>query len=416
MRQKQETFLSDSDETDLQVHQLWCDIGIWGSSFKTPDYFGPRAKSFSTMLGSCSMHLCDHPYFLEKYPNGFYSENAAFIPLPMYERMKELEPLAVNTSSVNSYWNLAGLIFIPYLTKMIEHKYDITFSQEEKEAILLSATEKSFYQSPDIVGNDQGGFWFKQQDKEFMKVIRDIEDNLYEEGLKYCSSITKEVIKDTAKEIFNGKEPVFVSNDELALLTEKLGMRSHKAIRNWGKDDNFIDYALLKNTDMYEKGHPFNELMGKVTLPAKTIDLLSLDKDNYKEILRNLPQSQSYVLFNAFESLTYKIVNDSKNEDDLIRNVSGIWTNLALEANDKEFTTLVSILHDNCLQKFPHEENKWVLDRDIKFKLAHAINNNPYCGPHKRNLLINAITDRASDYATVRTVVYFQNTNKPTMK
>jgi hypothetical protein len=433
MNQKQQTFLNDNEETDEQYSQWCCDINIWSENINSlqVNHLGPRAKSFSTMLASSTMVLYDHPYFLEKYPDGFYSENIAFIPMQMYDKIKELEPLAVKMPSVNSYWNLTGLILIPFLTKMIEKKYDIIFSEEEKEHILLSATERTFRKGK-IFGNDQGDF-FRKGDKEVSKFLQDFKNT----EIEFCSSITKEFITNTTKAVFNKKEPIFVTNEELALMADKCEMRSGKFLRNSGNDNNFIDYALLKNTDMYEKNHPFNKLMGKVKMPSKTIDLLSLDKENYKKQINDIPKSQNYILYNAFEFLTHKIVNESKTSDDLVRSVKGIWTNLALEANDKEFKMLLNILYTHCSEKFPdkklkeltedlkedHGEDfindmyknlnfKW-LDVEVSRKLAFGINENLNCGPMKREILIDAVTQFSMNGATVRTVVYPQRNNKP---
>ena len=411
MAEAQVYFLSDAN--DNHGGRFRNDIDVWSSRIQVAKKSENRAKSFSTMMASCGIFLYDHPEAMKKYPNGFYSENMIFVPIDMYERAAELEPLAAKLDSANSYWNLTGLILIPFFTKMIEQKYDISFSDEEKEKILLSATENSFLQKTKIVGRGQIDFEYKLNS---IDDSNEIINQVKEEEVHYLSMIGKVNIKNFANEIFNGKEPIFLSNKDICLFAEENNLLAAKTFKKQTSDTSFLDYALLKNKDMYEKGHPFNQLMGEVKMPSKTIDLLHLDKDNYKDIIHNITFAEGYILFNAFENLTHKIFNESKTTEDLIRNISGIWSNLAVETNDNHFEVLMNILHDNCLQKFPSEENQRRIEEDMMFKIGKSINKNPSTTRYKREILIDGLTRYSDDCSTVRTMFYPTKTKKQNMK
>lgn len=406
-----------SDENDTQHERFFMDLELWSSRFHTLNNSQNRAKSYSTMISLCDIFLYDHPIAMEKYPNGFFSENTIFIPLDMYERTIDLEPLAVKLESINSYWNLTGLILIPFLTKMIEKKYDVEFSNEEKEKILLSSTEYSFTQTPFNIRNI-GQKQIDQNNKVNLNDFNEIiENNQTTEEVNYLSKVGETEIKNFVQEIFNGKEPIFLSNQNIKLFSEENNlMHSVKRFTKQTDDTNFINYALLKNTDMYEKDHPFNQLMEKIKFPSKTIDLLSLDKENYHEVITELSFGQTYILFNAFESLTFQIFNESKTIPDLLGNIAGIWTNLAAKTNDDNFQFLMNILYDNCIQKFPHEDYKKKIDSDITLQIAHCINANPDIDDIKREILIDRLSKLSDDFPTVRTIIYPQNNKKFNMK
>lgn len=393
-----------SDENDAYGARFRNDVEFWSSKIDVLDKSYKRAKSFSTMMASCGIFLYDHPCVMKTYPNGFYSENTIFVPVDMYDNMLQSEPLAVKKNNINSYWNLTGVMLINFFTKMIEKKYEIEFSPDEKEQILLSATQYSFVEKQLIVSQKQ----VEPENQLSEKEIRDITDNIImKETTEYISKMNGKDIINVSKEIFNNKEPVFVSNENIAKLAQQNNLYAAETFKKQNTDSSFIDYALLKNTDMYEKNHPFSQLMGKVKMPAKTIDLLDFDQQTYKDMIINLPFGDAYMVFNAFENLTYNIFKQSKTEEDLIRNISGIWSNFALYTNDDHFQMLMTILHDNFIQKYPYEEDKHITE-DVGFKVGSVINDNPSTNNTKRRLIIEGLTEQTNMYATVRTMIYPQ--------
>lgn len=405
MTEQQLYFLSD--ENDIYGGRFRNDVEFWSSKIEVLGKSGNRAKCFSTMMASCGIFLYDHPEAMKKYPNGFYSENTIFVPINMYDTMMQLEPLAVKTNNINSYWNLTGLVLINFLTNMIEKKYEIVFSQEEKEKILLSATENSFAQKQLIIGNRQIDSEIEISDKELDTIMT----TSFEQQIHYLSKIETKDIIQFVKEVFNNKQPQFVSNADIAVFARDNELYTEETFEKQNQDTSFIDYALLKNPDMYEKNHPFNILMGKVKIPAKTIDLLDMDKAKYRDMINNLSFGDAYIIFNAFENLTYNIFKNSKTEDDILRNITGIWSNFALETSDTHFEVLINILYDNFIQKYPnqHEENIW---EDMGFKIAKSINENEKTTNTKRRLIIDGLSRQSEIYATLRTIIYPQKSKK----
>lgn len=393
----QSYFLED-DNIAQKIHN---DIGVWSSNIYSIFHLGPRAKSFSTMLTSSHVFGCDHPEVEKKYPNGFYSENVFFVPKSMYEKMLDCEPIAIKDKSVNSYWNLAGLIFIPFLTKMVEHRFSIKFNEEEKTNILFSALKHVFDKNIYIMGYHQTDDWFDKSKK--AEAVRYIPQ-------QYCSEVTPNQIVKWTKDIFVG-EPVFVSNQDIANLADSLGMQSGDIIRNFTEDNSFIDYALLKNDEVYDIRHPFNKLIGKFNVPYTSMDLMDFDQESFKEFMENFPNTKAHIIYTAFNTLTYQIVKESKTEEQLIRNIGGIWSNLALLTSEKIFSALLNNLYDSCVKKFPSKNDRAYMSNDLITKIAHTINNKKICGPTMRSLIIENITKHADFCSTVRTMLFFQLKN-----
>jgi hypothetical protein len=404
---KQEYFLED----DNIASKIANDLDIWKDNITTYQYSGPRANSFSTMLTSCHIFGYDHPEALEIYPNGFYSENFAFVPKAMYERMLDCEPLAMKNDSLNSYWNLAGLIFIPFLTKMVEHRYEVKFSEEDKDNILYSALKNAFFKNLYVVGTSQADLWLyddSQKNAEFIRSTKKERD-----AEEYCSEVKPYQIKGWVNKIFSNGEPTFVTNEEVALLADKLGLSSAKFIRQMTTDNSFIDYALTKNNEIYDFNHPFSKLIDKVLIPINTIDLLEMDKESYQNLVHNLPDTKAHVLYRAFNHLAYTIVKESNTQEDLVRRIGGVWSNYALQTLQKTFSVLLNNLYEHCVKKFPSSTNKYYLSSELSKKMAHMINSNPDCSYGMREILINNITKYSNLCSTVRTVLYYPNGKSP---
>lgn len=402
---KQSCFLESDDYCILY------DVGLWQTNIQTSNYSGPRAKFFSTMLSSCHFFLYDHPELIKKYPNGFYSENTGFVPVTIYERMKECEVLALKNNNINAYWNLTGLIFIPILINMMEQKYGVAFSDNEKNTVLHSSLEHVFYPNCFINGvNNIDYFKYQVENEEGKREMKEYKE--YE----YCSSINKDTINQSMNEIWNYHKPTFLPHKNLIQLTDELEMSPGviSFIKNLTDDTGFIDYALLKSRDIYSKGNPLNKIINKISYPINTIDLLNLDNISFKELINKTTGTKSYVLYNAFENLSYNIVKQSKDEKDLLRNISGVWTNFALNTMDTQFECLVNILYEQCVQKF-NVEGKSYLPAKLLKKIVAAVNDHIDCSITKRRIVIDTVTRYSESISTVRSYMYLANEVKNKM-
>ena len=144
----QEFFLSDKH--DNLAEDISFDNDLWSKKIKIDNHYEGRCQSFSTMLSNVRFFIYDHPDILREYPDGFFSENMALIPYDMYQRMQLIEPLALIKESTHHYWNLSGLIFVTYLTQMVEKKYNINFSKEETEYIISHSLSNTYkYENKD---------------------------------------------------------------------------------------------------------------------------------------------------------------------------------------------------------------------------------------------------------------------------
>lgn len=414
--QNQEEFLKSQDYCILY------DIQLWSSNILDRKYKGPRAKCFSKMLQSVNIHLYDHPTLLERQPHGFYSDNVAFLPTTMYDRMKDCEPLTVKTPSINSYWNLTGLLFIPILTEMIERKYNESFSIEEKEKILLSALEHSFLPDSNLVNNKTLSYRDSVKLSELKLNNQKIKTALSQEEVEatFSFEITEKFIKEAMSSIWTSKMATYLSKEEIIKLAKESGLHMSRMdlLENLTSDTGFIDYALLKTKDIYEKDSPLSSLVGKISYPSNTIDLLNIDMKTYENLINDPFNSNRYQILTAFENLSSHIVKEAKNEQDLMRYVSGIWSNLAMRLNDNSFNEAITILYEHLLDRFgitSEQLNKKIIPDDLNFEIAFVINENNLCTSTKREDLIGVMTGYGEMMPTVRTNIFLNNTLKKTL-
>lgn len=414
--ENQEEFLKSEDYCILD------DIGLWSKNIAHNDYYGPRAKCFSKMLQCMNIYLYDHPVLIEKQPYGFFTDNIAFIPTTMYDRMKDCEPLTIKTNDINSYWNLTGLIFIPLLTQMIEKKYEVNFSNEEKNKILMDAIEHTF-KPRGLIVNSHTLFYSDNvklrdmiSDKEFSKDLRE-----KTEDLTFLYQIEKQFIEKSIDTIWMNNSAAFLSKQEVINLAKEAGIEKVRmeGLNRLTNNTGFLDYALLKTTDIYETNSPLNSLIKKITYPSNKIDLLNIDIEEYKKFICDPFVTNKFEIFAAFESLSHHIVKESKSEEDILRYISGIWCNLALQLNDSDFEPVLDILYEHIAEKNgildKNFNNKKTLPNNLVEKIARTIVENSECYNNKRQMLISGITKEPDMTATVRTNIFFKNSPKKTL-
>ena len=405
MELKQDILLSDySDE----LHNNFLDdLAIWSSNIVVSNNVIPRAKSFSTMISSSFLHLYDHPDLIEKYPSGFYSENSAYIPTYMYETMQNYEPLSLSEDSSNKNWNFTGLMLIPIFTQMIEKKYDISFSEKEKEEILIKSLEFSFSRTK-LTEQQKSNMelYLSYQDKN-EKEKNKLIDKWYAQGKNEVTenyfSLEQNKFKEYVKTIFNIGKLEFIPHENIITLFENIGIGENTLnfVKQLTNDNNFIDYALLKNNDMYEKGHPFNRLIEKVRNP-KTFDLSNYDVESAKKVVNNLAPTQFYILYNSFEKFSQKIVQESNNVEELINNISGTWAQVALETTDMSFKKLVQILVENISVKYQDKNKSLPFNTEVMFQVAKTINNNNKCSKGKQTIIIDEVSGSTAMKESIR--------------
>ena len=407
MESKQNKLLSE--HSDELYNNFGQDLELWSSNIALGKNVIPRVKSFSTMISSSFISLYDHPDLLEKYPSGFHSENSAYIPTRMYETMQNCEPISLSDDSSIKHWNFTGLMLIPIFTQMIEKKYHISFSEKEKEDILNKSLESSFaYTKLTEQEKSNMALYLSYQgknEKEKNKLI----DKWYEQGKNEMEEnyfpLQKNKFKEYVKTIFNNGESEFIPHEGIVSLFENLGLNKNTLdfVNNLTSDSNFIDYALLKNNEIHEKDHPFNKLIEKVRTP-KTFDLFNHDLESAEKLVHNLAPTQSYILYNSFEKISHKIVQESHNIEELLNNISKNWSPIALKASDMPFNKLVQILVENVSIKHPDKNKILPYDPKVMFQVTKTINDHSECNSVKQTILLDEISGNTATKESMRTI------------
>lgn len=372
----QEYLLSDNKEHEDLFESFLADLNLWRSSIIVDQKLQHRAKSFSNMIESCYIFFYDHPTLLEQYPYGFHTKNMIFISTKQYQKMLELEPVAVVGEEITGYWNLAGLLVIPSFIQMIEEKHPVVFSNEEIKKIIASLCSDVFFPRE----------YISHSKKEY--------------NLNDYIPMTENKLINVMNDLFEYHRPEFITHQELVSIAINLKLNSVNFLQNIDEDNNFIDYALLNNAEIYDKNHPFSRLITHVKMPNSVIDILDFEEKSIK--MHDFLKIHSYQLYSAFNTLSYQIVKESDDIQTLLKKLDGAWLNTACKCPTDVFGQAIEILYKNCLIKF--SKDKLTLKNDVVNKIAHFINEHDECYPDKRRELIDKITQHLMSISTVRAV------------
>lgn len=304
-----DALLDDPDNINYVLEALYNDKAALVATMLSE---GSKLGVFSNILSALPVLLYDQKELIEKYPQGFVSENSVFIAVPYY---KEIGSVKDEDGFYINKRNLSGLVLVKAIIDLLSYQFSVSFKTEEQDKIVV---------------------WTQKKQSERTALSLFIEMGFNDMEVKKFPFVSHQTLLETIK--------------PLRLLQEE-------RIEELGIKNDYLVECLFKSKELYNMEHPFSKLMHAIHDRKLKEHKVTLSSDEYYDNLASYDPNKKKLAIDAVISVGSKLANKTQNLPEFLEEAQIKWLPFLDNMKAPELTYVLSELHTKLTKKYVGPKN-----------------------------------------------------------